>query len=165
MRILSMLFGLLRSIGRFTPNPDFPLISSVYPPPFSVPLTTTTENGGRGPEAPYKTPILSTDAANWFWNDNPTDRVDLKAGKKVYSRHGSSFLVTHTTDDVNSVGKLMLNEMKKLVEQVEICHNILRLSTACLVKTSSRSKSPYQTEFVCLRCSFNERSTFAPFCL
>lgn len=119
MRILSMLFGLLRSIGRFTPNPNFPLISSVYPPPFSVPLTTT-ENGGSGSEAPSKTPFLSTDAANWFWNDNTTDRVDPKAGKKVYSRHGSSFLVTHTTDDVNNVGKLMLDEMKKLVEQVEI---------------------------------------------
>ena len=36
MRVLSMIFGLLRTIGRFSSNMEAPLISNIYPLPFSV---------------------------------------------------------------------------------------------------------------------------------
>jgi hypothetical protein len=37
MRILSMIFGLVRALGRFSSNPSQPLISNIYPPPFNIP--------------------------------------------------------------------------------------------------------------------------------
>lgn len=36
MRVLSMIFGIVRSIGRFSGNAQVPLISHIFPPPFNV---------------------------------------------------------------------------------------------------------------------------------
>jgi hypothetical protein len=61
---------------------------------------------------------LSTDSANWFWNESCNEKTEAKASRKVYSRHGSSFMVVHSEEDPNNVGKLTVNEMSKLAEQV-----------------------------------------------
>jgi hypothetical protein len=44
MRILSMIFGLVRAFGRFCSNPSQPLISNIYPPPFNVPSDKKDES-------------------------------------------------------------------------------------------------------------------------
>jgi hypothetical protein len=124
-----MIFGLVRAFGRFTNSPAQPLISHIFPPPFSVPSTEAKTDTGNQTEngsiRNVKPPPLSTDAANWFWNDSSGEKADPKVARKVYSRHGSSFMVTHTPEDPKHVGRLTLEEMERLVDQVKICSSVI----------------------------------------
>lgn len=47
MRVLSMIFGLVRSIGRYSADPNVFLISHIFPPPFSLPGTQKASETGQ----------------------------------------------------------------------------------------------------------------------
>ncbi|KAI6188459.1 1-phosphatidylinositol 4-kinase [Aphelenchoides besseyi] len=112
MRVLSMIFGLIRAIGRFSDDPNIPLISYIYPPPFS-------HLNGATVKPTIKTAMLSTDSANWFWNENNPDRLEGKANRKVFSRHGSSFLISSNAIESSDSAKLSFNEIQLLFVELK----------------------------------------------
>ncbi|CAD5222232.1 unnamed protein product [Bursaphelenchus xylophilus] len=111
MRVISMIFGLVRTIGRFSGDPKAPLISNIYPPPFKI-QSEDDQNGGKP-----KNVTLSTDATNWFWNE---EKESTKGGsRKVFSRHGSSFLTPNVGDNDKHVLRLMFPEIERLTVQLK----------------------------------------------
>ncbi|CAD5216891.1 unnamed protein product [Bursaphelenchus okinawaensis] len=121
MRVVSMIFGLLRTIGRFSADPNNPLISNIYPPPFAI------AQKGEKVEPVVRNVTLSTDATNWFWND---EKETSKGGsRKVYSRHGSSFLMPDVGDKDKDVLRLTFGEIERLTAQLKILMEPKLLST------------------------------------
>ncbi|KAI6240099.1 1-phosphatidylinositol 4-kinase [Aphelenchoides fujianensis] len=112
MRVLSMIFGTVRAIGRFSNDPNIPLISYIYPPPFS-------QINGNSVKPTIKPAMLSTDAANWFWNENNPEKVEATRNRKVFSRHGSSFLTSVGGSDSPDTAKLTYDEIKLLFAQLK----------------------------------------------
>ena len=61
---------------------------------------------------------LSTDAANWYWYENP-ERLEAHGCRNVPSRHGSSFVnAAASTMHRDDATRLTFEEIELLVKEV-----------------------------------------------
>lgn len=96
MKMICFVMGLVRAFGRYSGDKDSPLISALFPVPFHVAKKddcgSDLDDHGNLSQSKSECLRLTTDSENWFWNE-AAEKGDLSARyRKMYSKHGSSFI-------------------------------------------------------------------------
>uniref|UniRef100_A0A915CZ95 PI4-kinase N-terminal domain-containing protein n=1 Tax=Ditylenchus dipsaci TaxID=166011 RepID=A0A915CZ95_9BILA len=150
MKLVSMLIGLVRSLGRFSSKIQFPLIEQIFPLPFKLKPST-----GADFSELMKPSKLSTDVSNWFWNesykiDSTTYSSVESMAKKVFSKHGSSFINDKTDFTSGSLLVFCFDEIRTITNCIKKLLNVAVLTRldkfSCQVFLSAElRKFPYRT--------------------
>ncbi|KAL3103006.1 hypothetical protein niasHT_026454 [Heterodera trifolii] len=147
MRTTSILIGLLRAFGRYCNDISFPLISLIYPLPYNLPRKPTDESIHRKSNACHVG--LNTDSSNWFWNDQMKTENDTNSYKKLFTRHGSSFLLQREPSSVPKF-RVCFDEIQKITNCVKKLLSLDLLSKLDSIAgqvflSSELRKFPYKT--------------------
>ncbi|EYC21934.1 hypothetical protein Y032_0018g3619 [Ancylostoma ceylanicum] len=168
LKLICYVLGLLRSLGRYSPRSDKPLISYVFPMDFETPIGTANEDGKKGDEIPR---ISSDDA--WIWLDNSTtmtperDRTSVQRLVKLYNKYGASFVCALADKVQFAMNPKELESLFDTVQQLLNKDILTQLDNhATDVYTGSFIKRfPYKTvsETITLACLSLLREVLRPF--
>uniref|UniRef100_A0A915PI29 1-phosphatidylinositol 4-kinase n=1 Tax=Setaria digitata TaxID=48799 RepID=A0A915PI29_9BILA len=149
MRVTCFLIGLLRSFGRYSNDKDSPLISAIYPVPFTI-MKTDVQNNQIAGSNKMQTLRLTTDSENFFWNDVVAiEKQDQKERfQKMFSKYASSFVLPPVSD-------FSLPRFKFTVAELNSFSDITR----------QIKRFPYKTLSECLSLVFvtAARDAYAPY--
>ncbi|VDN02816.1 unnamed protein product [Thelazia callipaeda] len=162
IRVVCLMMGLLRAFGRYSHSKDYPLISAMYPVPFTVSKpdsVNTAETCSR--KGIFR---LTTDSENLFWNDgSSTEKQNqLERFKKMFSKYASSFMLPVSKiddDDTPPRFKFTIAELNSLSDIME---RLLRKPLLDIMDTyavdiymaGQIKRSPYKTISECLSLVF-----------
>ncbi|VDN32457.1 unnamed protein product [Gongylonema pulchrum] len=112
MRVLCFIIGLFRAFGRYSNDKEHPLISAIYPPPFTIGKADGM-NSQPGELDRTKGLRLTTDSENWFWSDesSPEKQEQSARFRKMLSKHGSSFILPFPRDGTPPKFKFTVAEL------------------------------------------------------
>uniref|UniRef100_A0A914GZZ0 1-phosphatidylinositol 4-kinase n=1 Tax=Globodera rostochiensis TaxID=31243 RepID=A0A914GZZ0_GLORO len=147
MRLTSILIGLLRAFGRYSVDLSSPLISHLYPLPYNLPKKMASRENLRASNA--SNIGLNTDSSNWFWNEQTKSESDSNFFKKLFNRHGSSFLFQGNSSNL-PIFRFCFDEIQRITYCVKKLLSLDLLSKldliACRVFLSAElRKFPYKT--------------------
>ncbi|MCP9259286.1 hypothetical protein DINM_002243 [Dirofilaria immitis] len=120
VRIICFMIGLLRAFGRYSIDKDHPLISVIYPVPFTI-ADMDTHNNQIAESSRAGTLRLTTDSEVFVWNDAiTTEKQDQKERlQKMFSKHASSFVLPPFFDNNPPKFKFTITELNSFSEIME----------------------------------------------
>ncbi|KAK6746150.1 hypothetical protein RB195_012331 [Necator americanus] len=168
LKLSCYVLGLLRSLGRYSPRADKPLISYVFPVDFDVSTEAEDKTGVTGNDIPR---ISSDDA--WAWLDGSStvsvekERTTVQRLVKLYNKYGASFVCTNADKAKFAMNAKELESLFDTVQQLLNKDILMQLDNHAtdVYTASSIKRFPYKTisETIILACLSLLREVLRPF--
>uniref|UniRef100_A0AC34RIU1 1-phosphatidylinositol 4-kinase n=1 Tax=Panagrolaimus sp. JU765 TaxID=591449 RepID=A0AC34RIU1_9BILA len=104
MKIVCMIIGLVRVLGRFSASKEHSLLSGLFPLPF---ITKEQQLD----ELPMK---FTIDSSNWFWRDSEKETRTM--AKNIISKHGCSFVNPPLKSGNEPLLKFTMEEIERITD-------------------------------------------------